>query len=70
MRIMAHALNHLAIWKTIANSTDELHLVLEDQAIFAQDWVKKWNDEYFPDLPTDTFDVDNLFFFFEAQVLA
>ncbi len=48
-------LSHLQLWRHIASRKRGLHLILEDDAIFAPNWVKKWNKQYFPLLPHDVF---------------
>ncbi len=61
--VMINALNHLNVWRHIAQTNNELHLVLEDEAIFVDNWIEKWNSEYFPDLPSDAFDTLNNYLF-------
>jgi hypothetical protein len=52
---IAEALSHYTMWQHIADwTTDEMHLVMEDGVEFASaDWISKWNNEYYPDLPDD-----------------
>ncbi len=51
--IEAEALSHLTLWRHIASTQNEMHLVLTDDAAFVDRWVSKWNEEYFNDLPHD-----------------
>jgi GR25 family glycosyltransferase involved in LPS biosynthesis len=54
-RIIARALNHYTLWRHIATTTNELHLIFEDSAEFVENgWTTKWNKAYFPDLPGNT----------------
>lgn len=52
--IIARALNHYMLWRHIAATTGELHLIFEDIAEFEDNWASKWNKAYFPDLPSNT----------------
>ena len=45
------ALSHLTLWRHIASTKNQLHLVLEDDALFLDDWQAKWNREYSRLLP-------------------
>ena len=49
--IIGCALSHYSLWKHIASTNGELHLVLEDDAEFVEGWIDKWNYEYYPSLP-------------------
>lgn len=49
--VVGCAMSHYSLWKHIATTKNQLHLILEDDAIFKQGWLKKWNREYAPDLP-------------------
>ena len=50
------ALSHYTLYQHIANaSTPGLHLVLEDDAEFIEDWMRVWNEDVYPNLPTDAF---------------
>ena len=42
--IVAHALSHFTLWRHIATTTDQLHLVIEDSATFAPGFVDLWKD--------------------------
>ena len=53
--IIAEALSHLTLWRHIASTQNEMHLVLTDEAVFVDGWVMKWNDEHVDDLPHDAF---------------
>ena len=53
--MIAEALSHLTLWRHIATTQNEIHLVLTDDAAFVDGWVTKWNDEYVDDLPHDAF---------------
>ena len=46
-------LSHYELWQHIASTDNELHLILEDDAIFGENWIEKWNQEYYPELPND-----------------
>jgi hypothetical protein len=54
-QIMARALNHFALWKHIATTTNELHVILEDSVEFDVDWILKWNSEFAADVPKNAF---------------
>ena len=56
--IIGCALSHYSLWKHIASTNGELHLVLEDDAEFVGGWIDKWNYEYYPSLPMDRFKYD------------
>ncbi len=60
--VIGCALSHYTLWKQIASTRGELHLILEDDALFVDDWIDKWNHKYYPSLPKDRFDF-MLFFF-------
>eukprot|EP00052_Salpingoeca_macrocollata_P007447 m.59933 g.59933 ORF g.59933 m.59933 type:complete len:646 (+) comp16047_c0_seq1:133-2070(+) len=49
---VARALAHLWVWRHVAATTNELHLVCEDTALFAPDFVQKWNGRYRHALPS------------------
>ncbi len=51
--IEAEALSHLTLWRHIAATQNEMHLVLTDDAAFVDGWMSKWNTEYGDDLPHD-----------------
>ena len=51
--MIAEALSHLTLWRHIAATQNEMHLVLMDDAVFVDRWASKWNDEYVDDLPHD-----------------
>ena len=53
--LAAITLSHMQLIKHIAATTDELHLILEDDASFADNWIDKWNKHIFPELPADVF---------------
>ena len=53
--IEAEALSHLTLWRHIAATKNEMHLVLTDSTEFVDGWVSKWNGEYVDDLPHDVF---------------
>jgi hypothetical protein len=51
-KYMADALSHLTLWRHIASTEREFHLIIQDDALFPRvDWVSRWNDEYLPALP-------------------
>lgn len=52
--IVACALSHYALWRHIARTTNQVHLVLEDDATFQPGFVHAWNDRYAYALPNDT----------------
>ena len=45
------ALSHYTLYRHIAATNNELHLVLEDDSQFIDDWIDVWNDDMFPRLP-------------------
>ncbi len=50
------ALSHYHVWRRIASTTGEMHLVFEDDAVFVADgWVDLWNTAIAPDLPLDRY---------------
>jgi GR25 family glycosyltransferase involved in LPS biosynthesis len=53
--VVGCAMSHYTLWKHIATTKNQLHLILEDDAIFKQGWLKKWNREYALDLPRNAF---------------
>ena len=53
--MMGCNLSHMKLWQHIAQTKNELHFILEDDARFEADWVNKWNNEFYPDLPKDAF---------------
>ena len=53
--VVGCCLSHFNVWKQIASTENQLHLVFEDDANFEKDWIEKWNLEYFPDLPSSAF---------------
>ena len=53
--VVAHALSHMHIIKRIAATQNELHLILEDDASFADNWIDKWNTHISAELPADAF---------------
>lgn len=53
--VVGCALSHYRLWQHIASTNDELHLIFEDDAEFVEDWVDKWNNEFYADLPADRF---------------
>lgn len=44
-------LSHYKLWRHIASTTNELHLVLEDDGIFPKDFIALWNNNYSHALP-------------------
>ena len=54
------ALSHYTLYQHIASTEDELHLVLEDDAQFIDNWMDVWNSKMFDHLPADAF-VSNQF---------
>jgi len=48
------ALSHLALYRHIASTENELHLILEDDALFEDRWIEKWNQQYSRVLPSDS----------------
>ena len=55
MTLIGEGMSHLTLWRHIASTQNEMHLVLTDDAAFVDGWVSKWNDEYVDDLPHDAF---------------
>jgi hypothetical protein len=51
--VVACTLSHYTIWQHIAETSDELHLVFEDDATFVDGWIQLWNSEYAPHLPAN-----------------
>ena len=49
------ALSHYTLYQHIASTEDELHLVLEDDAQFIDNWMDVWNNDIYPDLPDDAY---------------
>ena len=47
------ALSHYQVIKHIATTKKQLHLILEDNAVFAEKWIDKWNQMQ-PLVPKDT----------------
>ena len=44
-------LSHYRLWKHIATTHNEMHLVMEDDAVFAKDFIKQWNANFSHALP-------------------
>ena len=53
--LAALTLSHMHIIKRIAATQNELHLILEDDASFADNWIDKWNTHISAELPADAF---------------
>ncbi len=53
--VVGCALSHYELWQHIASTDNELHLIVEDDAIFGENWIEKWNQNYFPELPANRF---------------
>eukprot|EP00043_Microstomoeca_roanoka_P017341 m.180788 g.180788 ORF g.180788 m.180788 type:complete len:708 (+) comp16619_c0_seq14:44-2167(+) len=51
--VIGQALSHLQLWKHIADSTDEFHLILEDDVEFAPGFLERWNTEMHHAFPVD-----------------
>ena len=53
--LLACSISHIKLWRHIASTKNEMHLVFEDDAVFEEDWIKKWNREYYQDMPHNAF---------------
>ena len=51
--VMGCALSHLALWRHIATTTDEYHLILEDDVVLNPTLIDTWNELYYYALPSD-----------------
>lgn len=51
--IVACALSHFSLWLHIASTENQLHMVLEDDAMLAADFIRLWNQKYAYALPLD-----------------
>lgn len=49
--VVACCYSHLALWKIVANTRNEVHLIFEDDAQFSKDWIRLWNEQLHPNLP-------------------
>jgi hypothetical protein len=61
--IIGYSLSHYRLWKHIASTSNEMHLVVEDDARLAKGWVRRWNKSYYPDLPKNAY-VDTVLFIY------
>jgi hypothetical protein len=52
---MGCALSHFTLWHHIARTNDQQHLILEDDAMFIEDFVDTWNSKYYYGFPLNSF---------------
>jgi hypothetical protein len=54
--MLCQALDHMQLWREIASTRDEMHLVIDgDASQMVEGWAAKWNTEYYPDMPHNTY---------------
>ena len=53
--IVADAMTSMIFWSTIADTKNELHMVLSDSCEFSKNWMQEWNERIHTMLPADLF---------------
>lgn len=51
--IVACALSHFSLWSYIASTTNEFHLIFEDDAVLPPNFITQWNEKYSFAMPLD-----------------
>lgn len=51
--LVGQALSHFFLWRHIAQTSDQYHLIMEDDAVLEPGFIERWNGQYHHAFPVD-----------------